>query len=310
MRKQGQKSGNNSTNLQIGSVQVSGIGYSEARQIAVDVMKSEISSLSETAEKIALERINFFSDKLMSKLEGRADLLPQFAEPRTQYLVKETHSIYSKYGNDEIADLSIDMLVEFIASQNEDFKSIILNDAIRTIHSLTLNQIDCLSVIFIMRHLEISSDDIDTFLKHLNELISPFIDSCTTSKAQIDYLVGIGCGNFEIVNQELGHLLNHRFKELSVMLYNQFLDEGTIKKDAFHKEWARRSQNSNQKKLTPKELEDILGGHSSGLDMLIRKWNGTWIHKINLRIVGKAIAVANIRRKIPEIHITDEFWMG
>lgn len=302
MRNQNQKSGNNSKNIQIGSVSIDGISYSDARAIAVDVMRSELPSMTEIAERVASERIEKYADRLILKLNEKPALLEKFQEPRTQMAVRDAHRFFAKRGAEEIADISIDILVEYIACRGDDFKAVILDDALRLIHSLTVGQLDCLSVVYIVCNMQIDDAEQNAFMQHLEFLINPFLSRSTRSDYQLDYLVGLGCADYEKINVNLGNLLTRKYTNLSALIYRE--NGGDLESDSELLRYA------NQRKVSSPAFEEALSEHSQALRELVEYWNNTALRKMGLRIVGKAIAVANIKYRLPDYEIADSSWMG
>jgi hypothetical protein len=296
---QRQRSGDASTNIQIGELTVGGVSYAEARQIAVDAMRSELSALTASAEQAAMQRIIDYADRLVARLQDRPELLPKFTEPRTQISVRDAHHLHAKRGTDDVADLSIDMLIDFIACRGDDFKAVVLDDAIKATHSLTAGQIDSLTILLIVRQYKIVADDPLSWSQEMSDLVAPFLASATRSSSQLEYLVGIGCADFEVINDTFGHLFNRRYVGVSAKLSENF-DPMLRQKLSFK---------SHQNKLRAGDpLEKILKDYSTEVSCLITYFNETKLRRMNPRVVGKAIGAANLRRKLPALVMNDDLW--
>jgi hypothetical protein len=71
---QKQESGDDSTNLQAQSIVVNqGISYSDAKDIALDVYKSNFLQLSQDAAQVARERAEEITDNFLDKLKNEND---------------------------------------------------------------------------------------------------------------------------------------------------------------------------------------------------------------------------------------------
>ena len=68
---QGSKSGDNSTTIQAGTINVNnGLTYGDVKEIALDVFKANFIQVSKEALQIANQRIEEFANSFISKLES------------------------------------------------------------------------------------------------------------------------------------------------------------------------------------------------------------------------------------------------
>jgi len=303
---QRQEGGDGSTNIQAQSVSISGITHAEARQIALDAMRAELGSLTGNAERIAQERMTFYADGLLARLAERPELLERFAEPRTQISVRDAHRLHAKRGTDDVAELTLDMLVDFIACQGSDFKSVVLNDAIETTHKLTTQQIDALSVLVVVRHYELTGDTLEDWCNQVADLAGFFAKGATRSPAELDYLVTIGCADFEVMNQTFAQLFNMRYKALSASLFQQQSPDPATHNETV--QWSNNVIKTSKRLLDTDTLTKAFDDHSDSMRRLREYFDTTKLARMNLRITGRAIGAANLRHKKPKLPIADEIW--
>ncbi len=71
MADQKQRSGRDSTNIQVrGDLVVGGVSIGEARQIAIDVVRAELSTLTADAYDMFHERVSEFANKIVADLSS------------------------------------------------------------------------------------------------------------------------------------------------------------------------------------------------------------------------------------------------
>lgn len=303
---QRQQGGDGSTNIQAKSVTITGISFTDVRQIAIDAMKSELGALSHAAEQATLLRINEYAEALLKRLERRPELLERFQEPRTQFSVRDTHRLHAKRGTDDVTDLTLDMLVDFIACRGSDFKSVVLDDAIKATYSLTCNQIDALTLLLIFRKIPLQADTIDGWCDEMTELARPFMEGATHSEAQLDYLASTGCTTIDVINQTFASYFSVRYRELASEV--DLKPEVPTKAKTGNEFIDRQAAKSLKKKISTDWLRDYFSNARPEIVSLQSYFDTTIFRKTNLRIIGSAIAAANLRLKQPDVQFDDSLW--
>lgn len=144
-----QKSGENSTNLQIAGNVTIGISATEARQIALDVFKANFYEFSEKAAKKAMERAEEITDEFIAKFYNKIpELENKLQEPSVQSSMFNAQKEFAKTGDKELKEQLLDLLLQRINSDERSLKQIVLDEAISIIPKLTKDQINTLSLIF------------------------------------------------------------------------------------------------------------------------------------------------------------------
>src|SRR5688500_1245239 len=99
---QHQKGGSGSTNIQAaGNVHI-GLSYSEVRQVALDVARSELAQLSGEAYRVAQQRAEQLVDEFLSRIHEKAEQLRLVAtDPDFQFMLAQAKIAYARSGRAE-----------------------------------------------------------------------------------------------------------------------------------------------------------------------------------------------------------------
>ncbi|MFR9546296.1 MAG: LPO_1073/Vpar_1526 family protein [Rikenellaceae bacterium] len=192
----GIESGDNSTNTMIaGDVNISGITYSEARQIALDVFKSNFYELAQVARSIAENRAEEITNKLIDRLYAE---LPQHINklntPAVQYSIFNIQKEYAKTGDENLQDKLLDLFAKRISAEERSLEQITLDEAIEVLPKLTQDQINALTLIFSViycRHRNIVNKDSFNYL--INDKMALFTPQVNTSYSFYAHLQYVGC---------------------------------------------------------------------------------------------------------------------
>jgi len=141
-------SGNDSTNNQAETIIYnSGLSYSDAREIAIDVFKANIIQLSESAASLALERASELTEKFLNALQTEAPAaISEFGTPAMQDTLFQAQKEYAINGDNEVADMLVDMLVQRAKSPVRNRLRLALDESLKVAPKLTIAQIDLLTL--------------------------------------------------------------------------------------------------------------------------------------------------------------------
>lgn len=188
----GQKidSGNNSTNVQGNEVTLvqnnMGVSYSDVKDIAMNVFKSNFYDLGEKVEELIQERAEKILDDYLDKLKERnPQYIKNTEDPDLRYVIYEAQKNHARRNDLNIEKLLVETLVERTIYKGDSIKELVLNEALSIIPKLTSKQIDILSLIFFVRYVggnhpssfvieiidrirrNINIDERDNFYQHL-----------------------------------------------------------------------------------------------------------------------------------------------
>ena len=198
-------SGNNSTNVQgkeVTFVQNNmGLSYSDVKDIAMNVFKSNFYDLGEKVEELVQERAEKLLDDYLDKLkEKNPKYIKNTEDPDLRYVIYEAQKNYARRNDINIEKLLVDTLVERTIYKGDSIKELVLNEALSIIPKLTSKQIDILSLIFFVKYVRgnlptafivnimdrirgnINIDERDNFYQHLQ-----YTSCISISIGQVDF---------------------------------------------------------------------------------------------------------------------------
>ena len=116
LKDQNQESGDNSTNLQGKTIIINqGLSYADAKEIALDVFKSNFLELSAKAAETAKRRAEELVDNFLNELKQRApESLNKMEDPGMQYAIFTAQKEYAKTGDKDLSKLLVDILVDSV----------------------------------------------------------------------------------------------------------------------------------------------------------------------------------------------------
>lgn len=259
-------SGNNSTNIQGKDVTVinnSGLSYSDVKDIAMDIFKSNFYDLGEKVEKIVQERAEKILDNYLEKLSSNN---PQYInntqDPDIRYAIYETQKNYARRGNQVDENMLIEVLVNRTIVKGNCLQEIVLNAALETIPRITPKQIDVLTLIFLNRHLNYAVEIPVDYFASLNNHIRSCLEIKYDDYSTFQHLEYASCLNISIASIEYIRIIKTKFPQ--------------IKTD----DEAKRIINENRELRLMNDL-----------------WDNSKMCNSTLTSVGIAIAVANIKIK-------------
>lgn len=200
---QKQAGGDGSTNLQAQSMIIhQGITYSEAKEIALDVYKSNALQLSDDAKKVAIYRAEELSNDFFKKLtENNKAAISEMAKPGMQSALYEAQKQYAKTGDKDLEGLLVDILVERASIPDRNIQQIVLDEALIVAGKLTVEQMNVLTLNFMIS--QTSNTNINnpqSFSDFLKMQIIPFTDKLNDNSSCYLHLEYAGCGSIMETN--------------------------------------------------------------------------------------------------------------
>jgi hypothetical protein len=334
--KQNQESGNNSTNLQGQSVVVNqGISYSDAKEIAIDVFKSNFLELSKQASETAVARAEELVDSFVEKLEERSpESVESVKTPGLQYALFNAQKEYARTGDKDLSEVLVDILVDRAGEKERNLMQIVLDESITVVPKLTISQMDTLSLIFLLKYSQNYSVVDDASLKrYISDYIKPFIGNLSKEVSLFQHLEFSGCGSISMgalkiqdkfkttykglflkgfTNEEFEKSFDdfENYKKLVIPCLNDKAKFQIAARSGEHLEEILKQNNiSDQQKINKikslfgknlmndKEILEKLNTCCPYLADFIDIWNDSSMKNMTLTSVGIAVAHANIRRR-------------
>ena len=169
-------------------------GLSAADVIAIvkSTVASELAIYSMKAETVAKERLQKFSDDMVSQLaEKVADKLDRFNEPSLQFAVREAALGYVKSGSATDEDNLIDLMIERVKSEEHTTKQKLVDQAIKIISTLSPESLAILSLLA-FRQLSFRGNK-QEYIKWVESVNSMVDVMAKVSALDIEYLLQAGC---------------------------------------------------------------------------------------------------------------------
>lgn len=190
---QDQNSGDNSTNIQAETINISGINYSDARQIALDVYMQNIECLSTEAMDTALLRAEEFIDHFIERIiSTNVVLLNELRFPGIQLLLFSAQKEYVKSGERFIDEMLINILSERFSQPERNLRQIATEAAVPIVSQLTAKQADILTVnLLVNDHWFMASNQNN--LAHYLSLLSLFETNIGYHSPDISHIEFSGC---------------------------------------------------------------------------------------------------------------------
>lgn len=213
-----QEGGDNSTNLQGQNVVINnGITYADARDIATDVFRSNFIQLSTEAAEVAKQRAEHLVDEFLKKIETeKPEALQKISDPDMQYALFTAQKEFARSGEKEMESMLVSILSERIEEDSQSFKKIVLNEALEIVPKLTKQQLDTLTIVFIIQEtIHRGIVDKEKLTNYLNSMFLPFISNLTKEKSCYKHLEYTGCcGTIGIPDDKLAKFFLNNYRGL------------------------------------------------------------------------------------------------
>lgn len=260
------KAGDSSTNIQGKDVTINqnnGMNYSEVRQVAMDVFKSNFYDLGEGIENLLYKRAEEIINKYLEKLlKDSPESLPNTKDPDIRYSIYNVQKNHVRLGDEEIADLMVDALVERTKLKDQNLLKLIMNESLEVMPKLTMKQIDILTILFILRYVNLNN----VFkLNSLSDIISIFSEDIPRNEWFYQHLNFTGC--------------------ISIS------DVGSVDLEDLLTEYYRKDLPQDV------DIKNYLMNQQSPLTKVFDAWKNSRLESSSLTSVGIAIALSNFKRK-------------
>lgn len=330
---QKQQSGNNSVNIQAHEIKF-GLTYKDVKDIVMDVFESNFQRLSQEAAQTAMVRAEELVDSFLSKLEIEApDAIAETKNPDMQYALYTAQKEYARTGDRDLCDMLVNLLVERTKLSQRDLIQIVINESLNVAPKLTLDQLDVLSIVFLLKYtMNNGVTSLERLGLYIDKYLLPFINNLSIKNSTYQHLEFASCGNITVLETELNEiflnnyagLFNRGFTEEQIKDFpdkeNYLLIRCLHNSDKFQidalndEELERKISNSslnqdekqrirtlfNAERMSKEEVKDYLLKLRPQIKVLFDVWESSSISRMTLTSVGIAIAHANIYRKINE----------
>lgn len=338
MSDQTQKAGDNSTNIQAGSVTVHhGLSLGEVRELALDVFRANFFELAGEAKNIARQRAEEVTESFLKKLQEQHNAgLAQAQEPDFQHALYTVQKEYARCGDKELGDLLVDLLVDRTKQESRTILQIVLNESLAVAPKLTPDQLAVLSVTFLFKYtINNGIKNHQTLWEYLDHYVAPFAQLIAEKAACYQHLEYSGCGTVglgsvdlaEVFRRNYGGLFSKGFdatqfqaKQLTIPITHPIvcpcinesarMQINAINEDVLKTE-AKRLQIPeddigklvglhNEMLMSADEVRKKIMEERSYMERVFKIWTDSSMRQFTLTSVGISIGHANIKKNLGE----------
>lgn len=152
--KQQQTTESGSTALQAGrDINIRGLSVGEVRELCILFLRDNFPQLREEAKRTAEEQVRAFAAGLESRLANDAAsiALEKFREPDVQAAINDAVQASARRGNNANPNVLSTLISERVAKHTNDYKDMVLSEAVHVVPKLTGQQIALLSFVHAVR---------------------------------------------------------------------------------------------------------------------------------------------------------------
>lgn len=329
-----------STNNQAGRdiVIYQGLSLKEAREVALGVYHENAYRLAREASDIALARVQDFTDKFLGLLYQQApDCVSSLCDPDMQYALVNAEIAVARTGDDNLAEMLVDILLERAKNQQRSLMQVVLSEATTVVPKLMEYHWDILSLIFVFKYtINNSVISIQRLQQYLTNTVTPLLGGLRKEAACYQHLEYVGCASIQpFVNkleefyfkgnysglffkgftkedfiaavggkEEYLPLLRpclHNSELFQINALNSTITEQMATKIGADSAVTSAIQSFNSKYLmSDQEVKEYLLQTHESMNMVFDYWEGSNLNRMTLTSVGIALATANLKRRTGE----------
>lgn len=277
-KKQDQTADKGSTAIQAGrDVHYHGLTVAEVKEICVLFLRDNFPQLQEEARRTAEEHVKNFANLLENRLANDAAsiVLDKFRELDVQAAINDAVQASARKGQAANPNILSTLISERVSRKTNDYKDIVLSEAVQVVPRLTNSQIGLLSFVHFVKSVGVQNlpnfAALEPFGQQALVFSSPGFGLSQSQWQHIQY-----AGAASINNLVGGDIYDALAKETYKYLA---LPDGMSFKEAIAK-------------------------HAPSLGKLLDQFNSENLFRIELTSVGQAIAIANISNYIGKLDYT------
>jgi hypothetical protein len=332
-RRQKQSGGTGSTNAQAGrDIIISGITAADAIDIAENVFWKNFLTMGGAAEQVLRERVERFARDFVDRLQAENPAgLSSMADPDMLRALYTAQEGYACSGDNDLEDALIDLLVDRAGQEEQNLKTLVLNQAIATVPKLTKQQRAALAVIFFVKYSRYTGQlDLSHFYDYTNQFLVPFVNQMSVTYSDFGYMQYAGVGSISLGStilsenfyiQAYGYFVKGFKREEAAMPWTPFLGDPEIFipciRDCCKLQINARSLSEVEElaaanhvptlvthrdlgRMYAQEIRDDLISRMPSLEALFDAWedNNIGLSQFDLTAVGIAIAHASQRKVV------------
>lgn len=219
---QEQHGGIGSKNTQIGNITVNnGLGYNDVKDIATDVFRQNFPILMQQAAQTANERAQKLLEDFLRAAQKEGKMDPSsFKQPEKQLALYEAQKAFALSGDEELGAILVRTVLDLSKEPERSLKSLILQEAIKTLAIITPQQRMVLAATAIIREATFQHACDFGILSHLYRcyLGERWID-LDPKESDFRHLQFSGCGS-------INPIVHHPFIDIIKNTYPSIVSSG------------------------------------------------------------------------------------
>ena len=190
-----QKAGKDSQQIQIGNVIINSAGITEERARAVfnEMIPQALANYTEEAQKIATERVNKLEERIMPQINQVEGLLPAFADPAFQVLLRKAQQKAAITERENDYDLLTELLVCHVQKGNDRKNRAGIVKAVDIIDTIDNDALCALTIAFALDHFWPATGNAKEGIEVLSKMYNALIyESLPSNLNWLDHLDILG----------------------------------------------------------------------------------------------------------------------
>ena len=190
-----QKAGKDSQQIQIGKVIINSAGITEERARAVfnEMIPQALANYTEEAQKIATERVNKLEERIMPQINQVEGLLPAFADPAFQVLLRKAQQKAAITERENDYDLLTELLVCHVQKGNDRKNRAGIVKAVDIIDTIDNDALCALTIAFVLDHFWPATGNAKEGIEVLSQMYNALIyESLPSNLNWLDHLDILG----------------------------------------------------------------------------------------------------------------------
>lgn len=248
----------------------------EVRELCTLFLQNNFPQLREEARRTAEEQVRAFGEDLADRLAKNAALIAwdKFREPDVQATINDAVQASARKGKLANPDILSTLISERIAKQSNDYKEIVLSEAVHVVPRLTGAQISLLSFVHCTRSMLYRGLPAIAALEQVGQIAMTFSSAgFGLSESQRQHLQYAGAASVNnILGGDIFDLQSQEYKYFGIIGSVAFKEALTINAPSYLR--------------------------------LLEQFNKDNLFPINLTSVGQAIALANISKYVQPLDYT------
>lgn len=226
-----------------------------------------------------------FINELLNRLQKeKPEAISSFQDPDLQCVLFDAQKAYARSGENRLKNLLVNILVKRAGETDRSFKQIVLNEAINTAPKLTEEQLNTISLVFLLKYKIMNHIfNLDDLIDFFNNIVLPLSINIIRKEIDFKHLEYIGC-----TNNNMYQFVVDDYDSLELIC-----SKLGIRKALLTKLWKFLESNT----IGRYDIENTLSKFCPGFKKLIQKWDLKPLSKLLLTTVGIVIAQANIHTK-------------